>query len=93
MSRVAQSSPPSWESSDFTSGAVDMVKGSPRRQLAAFRDFRSHMRFWLLVIGGLAADLLSKQWVLRNLVDSDSGLPDRTIDLIPDYLRFVAAFN
>ncbi len=50
----------------------------------------SQLRLWLILIVGLAADLLSKNWAVGHL--NPAG-PNPEVVIIPNYFRFVLAYN
>ncbi len=65
---------------------------TPRRTSLAVADPWSHLRLWVVVGGGVAADLLSKSLLWRYL----GGPPEtggRVVDLVPGWLRLVASRN
>lgn len=55
---------------------------------SALRHLPSHLRFWLLAIGGIALDLWSKEWAFHAL--RQAGAP---LVLIPNVLSFQLMFN
>jgi signal peptidase II len=58
-----------------------------------FFSWKAHVRLWIFAGLGLAADLFSKSWILRNVGDSENGYLREPIVLIPDYLRLFTTFN
>ncbi len=59
---------------------------------SAFFYLKAHLRFWLIAIAGLTADLASKHWALTKLGNPQNSEPQPLV-LIEDYLRFITVFN
>ncbi|MCF7958097.1 MAG: signal peptidase II [Phycisphaerae bacterium] len=53
----------------------------------------SQLRLWLIVTAGLASDLLTKKWAVSHLMPAGPEARIPEVVIIPDYFRFVLAFN
>jgi len=69
---------------------------SPPNQKApakyAYRSLNAHLRLWLTMAAGLAADLLSKTWAVEHLGNPQQVYP-QPLTIIDGYVRFITVFN
>ena len=64
----------------------------PKKVKIALFSLRAHLRFWIIVVVGVSADLLSKLWAVKHL-DDPSQFEPQSLVLIPNYLQFTLGYN